>query len=48
MEHEMVQILDLADENFKAAFIHRSKDIKKTMALTNIQIGNASREIKTI
>lgn len=44
----MVQTVDLADKDFKAAFKYRSKDVKKNIVLTNVHIGNISREVKMI
>lgn len=48
IDHDMAQMLDLADKDFKAAFIHRSKEVKKNLILTNVQVENISREIKTL
>lgn len=47
-DHEMAQMLDLEGKDFKAAFIHRTKEVKKNLILTNVQVENISREIKTL
>lgn len=43
-----VQMLDLTDKDFKAAFTHWSKDVKNNRLFTNVQIVNINRKIKTI
>lgn len=48
IDHEMAQKLDSADKDFKAAFIHRSKEEKKNLISTNVQVENINREIKTL
>lgn len=44
----MIQMLELADNDFQAAIVKMFKVLKKKMAKESNQMGNLSREIETI